>query len=124
MQFGQFFLAEVFGVGETVLGTLNCNNQFGQFDLHGEGIAIWVFWMRNTIKNVTMVVPVLMTSCQVSLYSKRVPVAAHATTIRTAAMKTTGLPQVVAALRAKASNHSLRSGKLRWFFGDAVAMAP
>jgi hypothetical protein len=26
----------------------------------------WVFWMRKTIKNVTIVVPVLMKSCQVS----------------------------------------------------------
>lgn len=26
----------------------------------------WVFWMRNTIKKVTIVVPVLITNCQVS----------------------------------------------------------
>jgi len=26
----------------------------------------WVFWIRNTIRNVTMVVEVLMMSCQVS----------------------------------------------------------
>ena len=26
----------------------------------------WVFWIRNTMRNVTMVVPVLMISCQVS----------------------------------------------------------
>ena len=26
----------------------------------------WVFWIKNTIRNVMMVVPVLMTSCHVS----------------------------------------------------------
>ena len=26
----------------------------------------WVFWIRNTIRKVTMVVPVLITNCQVS----------------------------------------------------------
>ena len=26
----------------------------------------WVFWIRNTIRNVTMLVAVFMTSCQVS----------------------------------------------------------
>ena len=26
----------------------------------------WVFWIRNTIRKVTIVVPVLMISCQVS----------------------------------------------------------
>jgi hypothetical protein len=33
----------------------------------------WVFWMRKTIKKVTMVVPVLITSCQVSLKLKNGP---------------------------------------------------
>ena len=28
----------------------------------------WEFWIRKTIRNVTIVVPVLMTSCQVSEY--------------------------------------------------------
>ena len=27
----------------------------------------WVFWITNTMRKVTIVVPVLMTSCQVSL---------------------------------------------------------
>jgi len=27
----------------------------------------WVFWIRNTIRNVTIVVAVLITNCQVSL---------------------------------------------------------
>ena len=35
-----------------------------------------VFWIRNTIRNVMIVVPVLMTSCQVSLKPKSGPVSA------------------------------------------------
>ena len=35
----------------------------------------------------------------------------HTRTVRTAAMKTIGLPHHIAALRANASNHSLRAGK-------------
>ena len=34
----------------------------------------WVFWIRNTIRNVMMVVPVLITSCQVSVNPKIGPV--------------------------------------------------
>jgi len=37
----------------------------------------WVFWITKTIRNVTIVVPVLMTSCQVSDQPKSGPVAAH-----------------------------------------------
>ena len=31
---------------------------------------LWAFWIRNTIRKVTMVVPVLITSCHVSHQSK------------------------------------------------------
>src|SRR4051812_44700007 len=33
----------------------------------------WMFWIRNTIRNVTIVVPVLMTSCHVSEKPKNGP---------------------------------------------------
>ena len=39
----------------------------------------WVFWIRNTIRNVTIVVEVLITSCQVSLKPKNGPLIAQAT---------------------------------------------
>jgi hypothetical protein len=48
--------------------------------------------MRNTIQKVTMVVPVLMTSCQESLNRNRGPDTNHTTTTPTAARKATGLP--------------------------------
>ena len=47
-----------------------------------------VFWIRNTIRNVTMVVPVLMTSCQVSLKPNNGPDTSQ-TTINPAAMANT-----------------------------------
>lgn len=40
-----------------------------------------VFWMRNTIRKVAMVVPVLMTSCQASEKWNRGPVAAQRITM-------------------------------------------
>ena len=44
----------------------------------------WARWMRKIIKNVTMVVPVLMTSCHVFEKSKSGSVISHATMARTA----------------------------------------
>ena len=37
----------------------------------------WVFWIKNTMRKVTMVVPVLMTSCHVSEKWKMGPVTAQ-----------------------------------------------
>jgi hypothetical protein len=42
-----------------------------ELDLNRGTARFCVFWMRNTIRNVTIVVAVLMTSCQVSLKPKR-----------------------------------------------------
>src|SRR5262245_61017992 len=48
--------------------------------------------MRNTIRKVTIVVPVLITSCQVSLKWKRGPVIAQVKTTANANAKAAGLP--------------------------------
>jgi hypothetical protein len=48
--------------------------------------------MRKTMRNVTMVVPVLMTSCQVSLYRKNGPVISQASITATAPAKVRGRP--------------------------------
>lgn len=63
-----------------------------------------VFWMRNTIRNVMMVVPVLMTSCQVSLKSKRGPLRPQTTTTHRASMKARGPPMTRAAVWANREN--------------------
>src|SRR6478672_8719287 len=54
--------------------------------------------MRNTIRNVTMVVPVLMTSCQVSEKWNAGPLSAHTSTIRSADRKVHGVPTACAVV--------------------------
>ena len=52
----------------------------------------WLFWIRNTMRKVTMEVEVLMTSCQVSLKPNSGPVIPHTTMMAMAPMKVAGLP--------------------------------
>ena len=47
----------------------------------------WLFWITNTMRNVQMVVPVLMMSCQPSEYPKKGPHAAQTTTLPAAIAK-------------------------------------
>jgi hypothetical protein len=54
----------------------------------------WVFWIKKTIRNVTIVVPVLITSCQVSLNRKIGPVTAQARTTAAASRKAEGAPEI------------------------------
>ena len=51
-----------------------------------------VFWITNTIRKVTIVVPVLMTSCQVSLNPNNGPEIAHTTIVASAMKNVTGCP--------------------------------
>src|SRR5687767_5461908 len=51
-----------------------------------------VRWMRKTIRNVTIVVPVLITSCHVLEKPNRGPLAAQSTTTATASIKPLPLP--------------------------------
>jgi len=60
--------------------------------------------MRKTIKKVMIVVPVLITSCQVSLNPNSGPVTAHAATTETAVMNVNGLPVILAVNFAKREN--------------------
>ena len=46
-----------------------------------------VFWITNTIRKVTIVVAVLITSCQVSLKPKNGPSIAHTTMLASASKK-------------------------------------
>src|ERR1043165_9362543 len=54
-----------------------------------------VFWIKKTIRKVTMVVAVLMTNCQVSLYPNRGPVSAHTIMAVTAAANDKGCPMAL-----------------------------
>ncbi len=60
--------------------------------------------MTNTMRNVTIVVPVLITSCQVSLNPKMGPVTPHTSTTPTAAAKALGRPAAREDQRAKRVN--------------------
>src|SRR6516164_2142941 len=51
--------------------------------------------MTKTIRNVTIVVPVLMTSCQLSDQSKSGPVAPHTTTLKNASAKCNGATELM-----------------------------
>jgi hypothetical protein len=75
---------------------LSCNASVSRF---------CVFWIRNTIKNVTIVVPVLITSCHVSLYPNIGPVAAQMRTVTKAIANAIGLPEPLAVHLAKFENH-------------------
>jgi hypothetical protein len=63
----------------------------------------WERWIKNTIKNVTMVVLVLMTSCQVSEYPKMGPHAIQIRITATAIPNAQELPVQRVALREKLS---------------------
>ena len=66
-----------------------------------------VFWIRNTIRNVTMVVNVLMVSCQASLKPKSGPLIAHSTTMAPASAQVTGRPENCAVFLAKRVNQDV-----------------
>ena len=65
-----------------------------------------VFWIRNTIRKVTMVVLVLMISCHVSEKPKNGPLAAHRTMTRQQMMNVAGRPAAWATLFAILVNNS------------------
>src|ERR1043165_3005156 len=68
-----------------------------------------VFWIKNTIRNVMIVVPVLITNCQVSEKSNIGPVIAQTTTVPAANKKATELPVAFVA-------HSANRSKKPFFF--------
>src|SRR6187402_2094878 len=67
-------------------------------------------WITNTIRKVTMVVPVLMTSCQVSEKPNTGPVAAQITITSRAAEKVQKLPAAWLVLPATLANSSVTAG--------------
>jgi len=58
----------------------------------GSASRFCVLWIKKTIRKVRMVVPVLMTSCQVSEKWNSGPVSAQATMTSTAMKKIVGRP--------------------------------
>src|SRR4051812_1098422 len=68
----------------------------------------WVFWIKNTIKLVMIVVVVLMMSCQVSLKPKIGPLMAQTMTQPSAMMNAIGCPTAFAMAPAKRENQADR----------------
>lgn len=75
------------------MGALSRADKLIKLDLDGSVSRFWVFWMRNTIRNVTIVVVVLITNCQVSLKPNSGPVTSQPRISTTANVKTGGWPQ-------------------------------
>ena len=71
---------------------------------------VWVFWITNTIRKVTIVVAVLMTSCQVSDQPKIGPDAAHRTTTAIASRKVDERPTCRSTQRANRAKNGIASG--------------
>src|SRR5262249_13697310 len=63
------------------------------------------FWMRKTMRKVTMVVPVLITSCHVSENPKIGPVIPHTRTVSDAAIKAVGRPAALDVKLAMSPNN-------------------
>ena len=60
------WFGELFDADEMVVGFLERFEDGVEFGLDRPAVSVLGFWMTNTMLNVMMVVPVLMTSCQVS----------------------------------------------------------
>ena len=67
-------------------------NKLVELHLQGKRVAILCVLDEEDHQDVTIVVPVLMTSCHVSLKPNIGPSAAHTTMIETAAMNVAGCP--------------------------------
>lgn len=77
-----------------------CSDQFIQLHLDGCAVPVLRVLDQETIRNVTMVVPVLMTSCQVSENRNRGPVTAQMTITVKAKIKADARPASCNALFA------------------------
>src|SRR5687767_6469187 len=86
-----------------------------------------VFWIRNTMRKVTIVVPVLITNCHVSEKPKRGPVVAQSRMIATAAAKVEGLPLMTDADLANREKYEICCTIARltsiYYFSDDLADA-
>jgi hypothetical protein len=68
----KFVELKILDIDHLVSCFVYCSNQFVQLQVDGAASRFCVFWIRNTMRNVTIVVPVLMTSCHVSSSEKSV----------------------------------------------------
>jgi hypothetical protein len=86
-------------------------DEFIELELKRPCVAVLgVFWIRNTIRKVTIVVPVLMMSCHVSDHRKIGPLTPHTTMMASASANVAGRPAWRAVQWASLSKPLLRLG--------------
>ena len=100
------FVVGVLYIHEVVPSLANGANQFIRLSCIAFASRFCVFWIRKTIRKVTIVVPVLMTSCQVSDQWKNGPVMAQIATTDTPRTNAPGEPQASAVQQANFRNRS------------------
>jgi hypothetical protein len=66
-RFSDFFVRRIFDAGDMVLAFFVAIISSSSFNCSASVSRSCVAWIRNTIRNVTIVVLILMTSCRVSL---------------------------------------------------------
>ena len=59
-------VGEMFDANELLARIVDCSKQLVELGLHRRPSRFCVFWIKNTMRKVTIVVPVLITSCHVS----------------------------------------------------------
>jgi hypothetical protein len=87
VQLLELLVRHVLRVDEHVAGSLLGPDQLVELHLQCLRVAVLVVLEEKTVRKVTIVVEVLITSCHVLLKPKNGPVTAHATTRPSAAMK-------------------------------------
>ena len=80
---------------------VRCANQLVEFELDRMALTILGILNQKTIRKVTIVVPVLMTNCQVSLKLNIGPVTPQTIMIKAAMMNAAGWPVARAVRLAK-----------------------
>ena len=67
MRLLELFVSGLFDVGDVIVGVFHRQNELRQFDLESLCVVVLRVLNKKDHEEVTIVVPVLMTSCQVSL---------------------------------------------------------
>ena len=103
----QLILFKLLEVKKRIVRALGRPEQFVELYLDCLSVAVLCV-LRNTIRNVTIVVAVFMTSCHVSLKLKIGPVINHTAMRPTAREKMIGRPAMCAVHLVKREYHALR----------------
>ena len=103
-QFAKGIGVQVVQTEQRIVGTSVLRNSSSILICSASVSRFWVFWMRKTMRKVTMVVEVLITSCQVSLKSKSGPLIAHNRINPRATTKVGGRPAQLDRRWAKREN--------------------